>query len=99
MTIVEEIRDEKLQLDINRNTAKILPLWSSKTDKYEYHIGEKILPSDKTRMKYPALFTYNDSGKYLEKQIRTSEGKGRKQVEALKHLKLYVQQLSIRDEI
>ena len=50
-------------------------------------------------MKDPALFTYNDSGKYLEKQIRTSEGKGRKQVEALKHLKLYVQQLSIRDEI
>ena len=99
MTIGEEIRDEKLQHAINRNTAKIVALWSGKIDKYEYDTGEKILPSDQTRMIDPTLCTYTDSGKTLEKQIITTGDKGRKQVEALILLKLDVQQLSIKDEI
>ena len=46
MTIEDQIRDEKLQHDINREAAKISTLSSGKTDKYEYLTGEEILPSN-----------------------------------------------------
>ena len=46
MTTHDEIRDVKLQYDINREAAKKLPLSSGKIDKYEYLTGEEILPSD-----------------------------------------------------
>ena len=36
------IRDEKLQYDINREAAKISALSSGKTDEYEYLTGEEI---------------------------------------------------------
>ena len=40
MTIDDQIRDEKLQYDINREAAKISALSSGKTDEYEYGTGE-----------------------------------------------------------
>ena len=43
MTIKDQIRDEKLQYDINREAAKISDLSSGKIDKYEYLTGEEIL--------------------------------------------------------
>ena len=43
MTINDQIRDEKIQYDINRETAKISTLWSGKIRKYEYLTGEDIL--------------------------------------------------------
>ena len=46
MIIDDQIRDEKLQYDINREAAKISTLSSGKIDKYEYLTGEKILPSN-----------------------------------------------------
>ena len=36
MTIEDQIKDEKLRYDINREAAKISALSSSKLDKYEY---------------------------------------------------------------
>ena len=44
MTIEDQIKDEKLQYDINREAAKISAL--GKIDKYEYLTGEEILPSN-----------------------------------------------------
>ena len=44
MTIEDQIRDEKLQYDINRETAKISASSSGKIDRYEYLTGEEILP-------------------------------------------------------
>ena len=41
MTIEDQIRDEKLQYDINREAAKILSLSSGKIDKYEYLIVKR----------------------------------------------------------
>ena len=35
MTINYQIKDEKLQYDINREVTKILPLFSNKIGKYE----------------------------------------------------------------
>ena len=45
MTIDDEIKDEKIQDDINREAAKISALTSGKVHKYEYLTGEEILPS------------------------------------------------------
>ena len=43
-TINDQIRDEKLQYDINREAAKISALSSGQICKYEYLTGEDILP-------------------------------------------------------
>ena len=59
MTIGCKIRDEKLQCNINREAAKISTLSSGKNDKYEYLKGQKILPSDQSRIIEQAKFTYS----------------------------------------
>ena len=46
MTTGDQIRDKKLQYDIDREAAKISALSSGKIDKYEYLTGEQILPSN-----------------------------------------------------
>ena len=50
MIINDQIRDEKLQYDINREAAKILALSSGKTHKYEYLTAEDILPSNQQQI-------------------------------------------------
>ena len=50
MTIEDQIKDKKLQYDINREAAKISALSSGKLDKYEYFTGEKILPSNQQQI-------------------------------------------------
>ena len=47
MTIDGQIRDEKLQCDINREAVKIYALSSNEFNKYEYLSGEEILPSNR----------------------------------------------------
>ena len=47
MTINDQIRDEKLQYNINREAAKISAASSGKVDKYEYLTDEEILLSNK----------------------------------------------------
>ena len=42
MTIDDQIKDEKLQYNINRKAAKISALLSGKIDKYEYLTDEKV---------------------------------------------------------
>ena len=63
MTIDDQIRDEKLQYDINREAAKISALSSSKINKYEYLTGEEILPSNQNQMIEQAKFSYSSLGK------------------------------------
>ena len=50
MTINEEIRDEKLQNNINKKAVKISALSSVKIDKYECLTGEEILPSNQSQI-------------------------------------------------
>ena len=52
MTIEDQIKDEKLQYDINREAAKISALSSGKIDKYKYLTGEEILPNQREIEKY-----------------------------------------------
>ena len=49
MTIDDKIKDEKLEYDINRITAKLSALLSSKIDNYEYLTDKEILPSQQQR--------------------------------------------------
>ena len=58
MTTDDETNDEKVQYDINRETAKIWAFSSGKIDKYEYLIGVEILSSDQRRIIEQAKFTY-----------------------------------------
>ena len=87
MTINDQIRDEKLQYDINREADKICALSSGKSHKYEYLTGEDILPSNQQQIIEQAKFTYSHLGKAFEKQIKTIKDQGQKQVDALKDLK------------
>ena len=87
MTINDQIRDEKLQYDINREAAKISALSSGKIHKYEYLTGEEILPSNQQQITEQAKFTYSPLGKAFEKQIKKIKDQGQNQVEALNTLK------------
>ena len=49
MTINDQIRDEKIQYDINREAAKTA-LSSGKISKYEYLTGEDMLPSNQQQI-------------------------------------------------
>ena len=83
MTIEDQIKDEKLQYDISREAAKISALSSGKIDKYEYITGEEILPSNQQQIIEQAKFTYSPLGKAFEKQTKTIEDKGEKQIKAI----------------
>ena len=50
MPIDDQIRDEKLQHDMNRETAKISALSSNKIGKNEYLTGEEILPCNQKQI-------------------------------------------------
>ena len=78
MTIEDQIKDEQLQYDINKEVAKISALSSGKLDKYEYLTGEEILPSDQQQIIQQANFNYSPLGKAIEKQIKTIEDQGKK---------------------
>ena len=95
MIIDEKIKNEKLQYDVNRKAAKISVLSSSKINEYEYLTGEEILPSDQYKIIKKVKFTYSPLGRIcktnkqilFEKQIKTIQDQGIKQVAALKALK------------
>ena len=84
MTIEDQIKDEKLQYDINREDAKISALSLSKIDKCEYLTGEEMLPSDQQQIIEQAKFTYSPLGKAFEKQTKTIEDQGKK-IKAIQH--------------
>ena len=79
MTIDDQIRDEKLWYDINRQASKISTLSSGKIDKYEYLAGEEILLSNQKQIIEQAKFTYSPLGKAFEKHTK-------EQVKAIKNL-------------
>ena len=59
-------------------TAKILALLSSKSDKYEYLTDEEILPPNQNQITEQAKFTFSPLRKALEKQKKRLEIKGKK---------------------
>ena len=83
MTINDQIRDEKLRYGINREAAKISALSSGKIHRYEYITGY-ILPSNQQQIIEQANFLWEEA---FEKQIKTTEYQGEKQVDALENLR------------
>ena len=83
MTSDDQIRDEKLQYDINREAAKISALSSNKIDKYEYLTGEEILPSSQKKIQHKLNLPILLQEKLLKK-TKATEDQDKKLVEALK---------------
>ena len=86
MKINDQISNEKLQYDLNREVGKISALPSGKIHKYEYLTGEDILPYNQQQITEQARFTYYPLGKTFEKQTKIIGDKGQKQIDALKVL-------------
>ena len=88
MTINGQVRDEKLQYDINREAAKISALSSGKIDKYEYLTDEEILPSNQQQIIEQAKFTYSPLRKTFWK-IKKSNWRSRAKTSwSLKYFKI-----------
>ena len=81
------MRDEKFQYDINRKAAEVSALSSGKIGKHEYLIGNEILPSNQQQTTEQAKLTYSPLEKAFEKQIKTIEDQGGKQIKVLEDLK------------
>ena len=67
MTIDDQIREEKLQHDVNREVAKVSFLSSDKIYKYEYLTDEEILLFNQKQFIEKAKFTYSQLRKAFEK--------------------------------
>ena len=76
MTIRDEIKDQKLQYDINRQATKISAILSGKIDKYEFLTGEEILPPDQRGVIEQGRFAYSSLGKAFGKQAKTIDEQG-----------------------
>ena len=87
MTINDQIKDEKLQYDINREAVRISALSSGKLHKYEYLTSEDILPSNQQQITEQTKFADSPLGKAFDKQIKTIDDQGKEQVDALNTLK------------
>ena len=74
MTIDDQIKDEKLQYDINRVPAKVSALSSGKIDNHEYLTGEEVLPSSQKEIVELDKFIYSPLGKAL-KVLESSDKK------------------------
>ena len=85
MLRLHQIRDEKLQYDINRKAAEVSALSSGKIDKYEYLTVNEILTSNHQQIIEQAKFTYSLLGKAFEKQIKTIQDQGERQIRAVQN--------------
>ena len=69
--------------DVNREAAKISALLSGKIDKYEYLTGKEILPSDERKVIEQANLNILHQENILEKQAKTIEKQGKKQIKPI----------------
>ena len=68
----------RLEIKINRETAKISVLSSVKIGKYEYLTGEQILPPDQRRVIEPSKFTYSPLARAFEIEAKKIKDQGEK---------------------
>ena len=85
MIINDQIKDEKIQYDINREASKISALSSGNIHEYEYLTSEDVLRSNQQQVTQQVRFTYSLLGKAFKKQIKTIEDQSQKQVEVLEN--------------
>ena len=75
MAINYQIKDDKLQYDINEEAAKISVLSSNAFNKYEYLTGEEILPSNQKQTIEQVKLTYSPLGKAFAKHKTKEKNK------------------------
>ena len=85
MKINHQIRDGKLQHNVNIEAAKISALPSKEFDKYKYLTGEETLPLNQKQITEQAKFTCSPLRKAFEKQIKTIEDQGENQIKAIQN--------------
>ena len=83
MTIDNQIKDDKLQYDLNREAAKISALSTSKIDEYKYLTGEEMLLSNEKQIIERAKCAYSPLGKAFRKQTKLIEDQIQKQIKAI----------------
>ena len=74
-------------------------LSSDKTHKYESLTGKDTLPPDQQQIIEQAKFTFSPLWKAFERQIKTLEDQGEKQLKALNNFKSDNEELTIEDFI
>ena len=84
MSIQDQIGDEKLQYDINREDEKMSAILPGKIDKYQYLTGEEILPSNQQKIIEKVKFIHSKLREAFEKQIKRIKDQGKKQEDTLK---------------
>ena len=84
MTIDDQIKNEKLQYDINKEAEKLSALSSGKIDNYEYLSGEEILPSNQKQITEQAKFTYWKKQIDTLKDLKAKDNK-KKQIEPIEN--------------
>ena len=87
MTVAGQMRDEKLQYDINNGVEKILSLLSDKSNKHEHLTGKEILSSNQKQIIEQDEFSYSLMEKDFKKQTKATEDQWKKQVDALSTFK------------
>ena len=75
ITLDYRIRNEKVQYNLDRESAKIYASSSGESDKQKYLKGEKTLPPDQSGIIEQAKITNVIFGKELEKQSKMIEKK------------------------
>ena len=60
MKINDNIRDKKLQYNLNKDTAKTSISSPGKIEKYECLTDEEIIPSNRSQLMQHAVFVYSD---------------------------------------
>ena len=85
ITINNKVSDKKLEYNINKEAAKISALPTGKIDKYEYLTDKEILPSVQTRIVEQTKFPYSPLRIALEKQTKTIEEQGEKQIKLVEN--------------
>ena len=83
MTINDQIRNEKLQYDINREVGKRLALSPGKIHRYQYLTGTDVLQSNQQKIIEQAKFTSSPLGKAFKNQIKTTEDQVEKEIKAI----------------
>ena len=83
MTIADQVKDEILQYDTNREAAKLSVLSSGKIEKYEYLACEETLQFNQKQVIEQAKFTYSPLGKAFREEIKTIEDQEEKQIKAI----------------
>ena len=91
MTIDDQVRNEKLQYDINREAVKKSALSSEKIIKYEYLTGEEILAfTQKQLIEQPSWQSFWKINKNNSRSRKKNKSKQFKIKHKLKQPKIYL---------